>query len=142
MYNIYHDIQISARPQEIFEAISTPQGLNAWWTVRSSGTPIIGKEYNFYFSEDYNWSAIVNTCNTDFAISFIMNHATDDWIGTKLNFTILPKDNYFILRLEHTGWRETSDHYRRTSYCWALYLKCLKDYVENDIIKPYEMRGI
>jgi uncharacterized protein YndB with AHSA1/START domain len=142
MYDIYHDIQVSARPQEIFDAISTPQGLNAWWTVRSSGVPVVGSTYNFYFSEDYNWSAEVSSYDQNGSISFRMTYATNDWINTRLNFIILQQDGYCILRFEHKGWQEPSDHYRRTSYCWALYLKCLKDYVENGIIKPYNHRTL
>ena len=142
MYDIYHDIQINARLQEIFDAISVPQGLNAWWTVRSSGVPTIGSEYNFYFSEDYNWSAEVVSYVENASISYRLTYATNDWIDTRLNFIILPQDGYCILRFEHKEWRENSDHYRRTSYCWALYLRCLKDYVENDIIKPYNQRAM
>ena len=86
MYDIYHDIQINARLQEIFDAISVPQGLNAWWTVRSSGVPTIGSEYNFYFSEDYNWSAEVVSYVENASISYRLTYAANDWIDTILNY--------------------------------------------------------
>jgi len=42
-----------------------------------------------------------------------------------------------MLRFEHKGWRDVTEHYRRTSYYWALYLILfkIKNYFENGIIE-------
>lgn len=143
MGNIYHDIEIKATQEAIYEAITSPSGLNAWWTLKSAGEPSIGNEYNFFFSEDYNWFAVVQNISANESIIYRMTQATDDWIGTILSFEIISQsESLSLLRFEHRGWKEITEHYRRTSYCWALYLSCLKEYLEKGIIKSYELRGI
>ena len=37
MPDIYHDFPIAADAQRVFDAISTPAGLDEWWTKRSKG---------------------------------------------------------------------------------------------------------
>ncbi len=44
------------------------------------------------------------------------------------------------VRFEHTGWPVANDHYRISNYCWAMYLRLLKRYVEAGEVVPYEKR--
>ncbi len=37
MPDIFHDFPVKVYPDRVFEAISTPRGLDAWWTKKSSG---------------------------------------------------------------------------------------------------------
>ncbi|MEE8526854.1 MAG: hypothetical protein V3T72_23210 [Thermoanaerobaculia bacterium] len=45
MADIVHDFLIHAPPERVFEAITTGDGLAAWWTSRSSGEPVEGAVY-------------------------------------------------------------------------------------------------
>ncbi len=132
MHSIYHDTDIKASASTIFEAISSASGLESWWTKKSESNPVLGGTYRFYFDPEYDWYAKVIQIQTDKSIVYEMTASTDDWLGTRLNFELISIDDTMIrLRFEHLGWRELSDHFRRSSYCWALYLKGLKDYCEN-----------
>jgi uncharacterized protein YndB with AHSA1/START domain len=44
MADIVHDFPIRATPKRVFDAVSTPVGLDAWWTLRSTGEPSEGTE--------------------------------------------------------------------------------------------------
>jgi uncharacterized protein YndB with AHSA1/START domain len=37
MANIYHQFPIKASAQQVYEAVSAPAGLNAWWTKDAAG---------------------------------------------------------------------------------------------------------
>ncbi len=39
MADIFHHFLIKAPQQKVFDAMSTPKGLDVWWTKRSSGEP-------------------------------------------------------------------------------------------------------
>lgn len=41
MPDIFHDFWIKAPSARVFDAISTPQGLDQWWTKKSKGEPSI-----------------------------------------------------------------------------------------------------
>ena len=56
--------------------------------------------------------------------------AAPDWQDTHVGFTLAEIDGETILKIEHLGWSEDSDHFRSSSFCWAMYLRIMKRYVE------------
>ena len=141
MFSIHHDITIKSSAESIFNAITQPEGLDSWWTKKSSGSPKMGTEYRFFFTTGYDWFAKVLLATDKKQIMFKMIDADPDWIDTLLTFTIIKKENdSCLLRFDHTEWRSINDHFRRTSYCWALYLRGLKKYLEEGLVTPYGRR--
>ena len=132
MYLICHDIDMRAFAEDIYFLISTPEGLNKWWTVRSEGILAQNEEYQFYFSDEYDWKGEILEFTPNESISYFMTQADSDWKGTMLSFELIHKeDHYYTLRFEHRNWKEINSHFRRTSYCWALYLNTLKEQAES-----------
>ena len=43
MADIIHRVRIKASPDKVFWALSTIEGLAAWWTENTSGTTDVGK---------------------------------------------------------------------------------------------------
>ena len=60
-FNIYHDFVINATLKEVFDAVSQPEHLNNWWTLKCTGTPELDAEYNLYFAPEYDWYGKVVT---------------------------------------------------------------------------------
>lgn len=141
MNHIYHDLKIDAQAPKIFKALSTKDGMEAWWPKIVSKQFALGSEVQFYFTEQYNWKAEVISLEANRHIHFKMIDADEDWLNTLLKFDILQKDDYCILQLSHLNWVENNHHFRRTNYCWAFYLKMIKDYAEQQIIVPFEDRS-
>lgn len=142
MFNIYHDIEIKASNTSIYEAITKPSGLNSWWTLKSKGEATIGECYQFYFSDDYNWFAQLVHLNQNNLVQFKMVDADVDWMDTILTFSITNmENNKSLLSFSHEGWKDNNPHFRRTSFCWALYLSGLKEYLEKGIVIEYSKRG-
>ena len=138
--DIYHDFPIAAPAADVFAAVATPKGLDAWWTERSSGRPEMGTEYQLVFGEGYDWRARVSRCYAPHEFELTMTRASDDWIDSRVGFTLSEHDGRTQVRFHHTGWPEVSDHYRTSSYCWAMYLRLLRLYVERGEIVPYKDR--
>lgn len=55
MADIVHQLPNKASSAQVFEAISTPTGLDARWTKRATGLPKDGAEYELRFGDDYVW---------------------------------------------------------------------------------------
>ncbi len=142
MNHIYHDLIIKATAHQIYKALSTKEGMEAWWPKLASDNYNLGNEVQFYFSEEYNWKAEVVACKPNHHIHFKMTEADEDWTNTLLKFEIFEKEVGCILQLSHLNWLENNHHFRRTNYCWAFYLKMIKDYAEQQIIVPFENRSI
>jgi hypothetical protein len=50
--------------------------------------------------------------------------------------------NQSVVRLAPliTGWPVDNEHWRISCYCWAMYLRLLRRYLEHGEIVPYERR--
>jgi uncharacterized protein YndB with AHSA1/START domain len=140
MADILHDLWIDAAPARVFEAVSTPAGLESWWTGRSSGEPGTDAEYTLWFSPEYDWRGRVSRHAPDSEFELEITRADSDWTGTRVGFVLLPRDGGTSVRFHHTGWAEPNEHFRISSYCWAMYLRLLKRYVEQGEVLPYEQR--
>ena len=139
-FAIYHDLFIKVSMLTVFEAITEPNQLNNWWTFKCSGKPEVGAEYNFYFAPGYDWKGKVIKCEAEQAFHIKMIKSDPDWDSTSFGFDLQEVNNGVQLKFWHIGWPECNHPFRRSSYCWAMLLNGLKNYVEKGVIVPFEER--
>jgi len=140
MADILHDFPIKAPLDRVFAAVSTPQGLDTWWTKRSAGTPEIGAQYELGFGPEYDWRAKVTRYAPGAEVEFEMTHAGKDWLGTRVGIRLEPRSDVTWVRFHHTGWPSVNEHYRVSCNCWAMYLRILRRSLEHEEFVPYEDR--
>ena len=140
MPDILHDFPVFAAAQAVFDGVSTGPGLAQWWTERSAGTPTLGAEYALWFGPEYDWVGKVTQCVPLQRFELEITKADADWKGTKVGFELSPIDGGTQVRFHHTGWPKNNEHYRVSCYCWAMYLRILKRYLEHGEAVPYEKR--
>ena len=140
MPDILHTLQVRGASQRVFDMFATPAGLDAWWTARSRGTPVIGTDYQLWFAPDYDWRARVTACDPGALFELEFTTAMQDWLGTRVRAELAQHDGVTTLRFAHVGWPRDTEHYRVTSYCWAMYLRLLRRHVEFGVTVPYEQR--
>jgi uncharacterized protein YndB with AHSA1/START domain len=124
----------------VFEGISSPAGLDEWWTARSSGSPVMGTEYELWFGPEYDWRAVVRKSRPGEVFELELTRAMKDWHGTRVGFELAPNDSGTMVRFYHAGWNGESEHYRISCYCWAMYLRILRRNLEFGEQVPYEKR--
>ena len=140
MPDIYHDFPIAVEPRRVFEAISAPSGLDQWWTKTSGGSAQEGAEYTLGFGPEYDWKARVSLCERDKKFELEMTRADADWTGTRVGFELVATDSGTQLRFRHVGWPTPNEHFRTSTFCWAMYLRVLKRYLEFGERVAYERR--
>jgi len=140
MPDILQDFPIKASPERVFQAITSPKGLDCWWTQKSDGHPIEGTEYELSFGPEYDWRAKVTRCIKDSEFELQMTRADNDWIGTRLAFRLEDQSGSTLVRFSHVGWPTSNEHYRISCHCWAMYLRIMRRYIEHGEFVPYENR--
>ena len=141
MSGIVHDFPVFARRDDVFAAVSTPEGLDRWWTQTSAGSAGVGDVWTLGFGPDHQWEATVTACVAGFEIEWELTRAQEDWVGTRVALhldEVGPK--HTNVRFRHSGWRTTDAHFRTSSYCWAMYLRILKRAVEHGEDVAYDRR--
>ncbi|MEQ3691885.1 MAG: SRPBCC domain-containing protein [Flavobacterium sp.] len=140
--SINHGLYINASKEKVFEVISTPNGFNNWWTKGCKGKAEINTEFNFNFTNEYNWFAKVTKLIPNKEIEFSMTVCSENWENTKFGFTIEEIEPYKVfLNFEHSNWESQNKEFQITSYCWAHLFLLLKNYIENNNVVPFEQRN-
>ncbi|WP_339756771.1 SRPBCC domain-containing protein [uncultured Winogradskyella sp.] len=140
-YSIYHDLVIKSDKLSVFKAISEPDHLEKWWPLKCSGIPQVGKEYNFNFTDTYDWYAKVQNCKTLEHIHYKMTKSDADWDSTSFGFDLNEVETGIQVKFWHINWRECNSNFKKSSFCWAMLLNGLKNYLELDIIIPFDNRS-
>lgn len=63
-----------------------------------------------------------------------------DWNGSHVIFELAPHEIGTWVRFQHLGWPDANEHYRVSNFCWAMYLRLLRRYLEHDDVVPYDQR--
>jgi uncharacterized protein YndB with AHSA1/START domain len=138
--DIVQEFTVQAPQQRVFEMFATAKGLDAWWTKNSSGSPAEGAEYRLFFSPDSDWRAKVTRSTPPWAFELVMTEAHDDWRNTRVGCELYPEGDRTRVRFYHIGWPQANEHWRVSCYCWAMYLRLLRRYLEHGELVPYEKR--
>ena len=139
-YSIFHDLFLNADLDKVYDTIVQPDHLINWWPLKCSGTPELGHIYNFYFTPEYDWYGKVQKIEKNKCFHIKMTQSDPDWDPTSFGFDLQQEPNGIALQFWHIGWSECNHHFRRSSFCWAILLNGLKNYVEKGDIIPFEDR--
>ncbi|HTS42774.1 MAG TPA: SRPBCC domain-containing protein [Puia sp.] len=131
---------MKAPASKIFEVMADAKGLEKWWTKKSSGKPEVGSKYELDFGPGYIWQAAVSKYEPGKKFELTMGTSDPDWEGTRVGFEVEEKKGNSQVRFYHTGWSSANEHYRISTYCWAMYLRLAKRYAEKGETVPNEKR--
>jgi uncharacterized protein YndB with AHSA1/START domain len=140
MPSILHDFPIFAPAEKVFAVLATPAGLDQWWTLRSSGKTELDAEYFLFFGPEYDWRGVVSKCVLNKEFEWTMTRCDNDWMGSRVGFTLEEKGNRTNVRFYHSVWKDENEHFRISSFCWAMYLRIAKRYAEFGETVAYDKR--
>lgn len=140
MHSILHNVYIRSTVDQVFQALTGAEHINQWWTLECHGLAEINEEFRFYFSPEYDWTAKVTHVIANKALEWKMLKADNDWTPTSFGFELFQLEEMTRVEFYHKDWTSTNEHFRKTSYCWAMYLNLLKRYVEMNEVVPFEKR--
>ena len=140
MGDILHQFHVNATTKQVFDAFTLPGGLNQWWPMESDGKPVLNEEYRFFFGPEYDWRAKVINVVDQSELTWQVTLAMPDWMPTQFGFRLTREKDGCKVFFFHRNWESASEHFASTNFCWGRLLNCLKDYVENGTVVPFEQR--
>ncbi len=140
MADIEH-IQYVRKPvAEVYNALSTEEGLGAIWTEKLVVKPEAGFINEFDFNDNYDTKFRNIELVPPVRILWECVQSDPEWIGTRVSFDLETRKDMTAVTLRHTGWREVTEFYRFCNYNWAQFLYSLKLYLETGKGQPYQQR--
>jgi uncharacterized protein YndB with AHSA1/START domain len=141
MVNIIHRIGIRSGSDNVYQAISTMEGLANWWTDEVEGDEHLGGKMKFTFRQktgDVKGEMVmeVKELNPRKNVRWQCVAGPDEWVGTDITFELSQQDDQTIIIFGHRNWSEAIEFTAHCSMKWAVFLLSLRDYVETGKGKP------
>ena len=134
MADILHRVGIKSSPDEVYRALTTRDGLAAWWTANTQGQSKVGGVLHFRFSaagaEIGGFTMRILELRPARLVLWQAVDGPEEWIGTKISFDLQQSGDHAIVLFKHQGWKEPVEFMHHCSTKWAIYLMSLKSLVE------------
>jgi uncharacterized protein YndB with AHSA1/START domain len=131
--------RVEAPADVVFDALTTVEGLTAWWT-RATGSAEAGGEIAFWFDPPDPCVMEVEEATRPTVVRWTVT-ACDflpDWVGTQPTFTIEPLDAQACeLAFRHHGLTSELDCIEMCTRGWNHFIPSLRDYAERGQGSPH-----
>ena len=131
MYDILHRVGIKASPREVYDALTTLDGLASWWTTTTSGDSKVGGILQFRFGPLGGFDMTVLQLKPEQRVAWEVVSGPADWVGTEITFDLRQEDDYTIVLFKHQGWQERTEFMHHCSTKWGTFLMSLKSSLES-----------
>ena len=150
MHSFKFDLLVAAPAAKVFEALTTQQGIQSWWTTSSEVGTAVGEHITIRFggtvpavqldalqpATEVRWRVV----DAHLVVPGLAR--TNEWLGTTIVFQLVPESGAATrLALEHIGLTPQVECYDICSQGWAQFLESLKAYLETGKGTPYAEPG-
>jgi uncharacterized protein YndB with AHSA1/START domain len=158
MPNIHHQLLIGVPAEKIYKAITTTEGLSAWWTPDASAKPEVDTVARFPFGPEYFKEMKIMEQTPSEQVKWICIAGADEWVGTTISFKLLSGDKKALLKsnpeltdqigqqkndigtlliFHHDGWKEYTPMFAECNYTWGQFMRSLKLFCETGKGRPW-----
>jgi uncharacterized protein YndB with AHSA1/START domain len=140
MKTIIHVVDVAVPRERIFEALTTVDGLAAWWTTKVAGDAGPGGLIDFTFDgQVFNPDMRVTEHSAPSLVGWRCVGGVDQWADNTFRFELAPRDVATRVRFRQDYAAELSDdEYGIYNYNWAYYLESLRLHCETGTGKPFQ----
>jgi uncharacterized protein YndB with AHSA1/START domain len=130
MVDILHRVGIKTdSPEKVYEALTTVEGLSAWWTDDTKGRAEVGGVLEFRFPPGGFDMEVVDQQPPE-RVAWKVVEGPQEWVGTTIDWQLRKDGDHTMVLFKHQGWREPVEFMHHCSTKWATYLMSLKALVE------------
>lgn len=131
-------VTIEAKPEAVFAALTTVEGLAAWWTP-VTGDGSAGGELRFVFSHDVPLVMRVDAARPGSLVQWTCMECSwlPDWVGTTISFALDARpDGGCDLVFRHRGLTPRLECFQDCKSGWDHFIPSLHAYAETGVGHP------
>jgi uncharacterized protein YndB with AHSA1/START domain len=137
MPDILHKVGIkSTSLGDVYNALTTIEGLSSWWTSDTRGESKVGGELQFRFG-DGGFDMKVLELQPGKRVLWQVNDGPEEWRGTKISFELIQNGDWTVVLFKHQGWKAPVEFMHHCSTKWAVFLLSLKSFRETGKGTPW-----
>jgi uncharacterized protein YndB with AHSA1/START domain len=137
MVDILHRVGVrTPTPATVYDALTTVDGLAAWWTEDTKGSGDLGGTLAFRFPPVGGFDMEVIDLKPAERVAWRVVDGPPEWIGTTVEFDLHQDGDWTIVLFTHRGWAEPVEFMNHCSTKWGSYLMSLKSLAETGTGAP------
>ena len=136
MHEIVHELTIAGSPQQIFDAVTTQEGLSQWWTKDATASPELDSIETIRLEDGNELKLRIDLIESPELVHWECVEGPREWVGTTIALRIEGLEGRSVLRFWHGGWPYADGVMPRCSFEWAMRLDSLRRYVETGVGSP------
>ena len=138
MATILLRVPVEADPKVTYDALSTSQGVNAWWSNHTEGPEGVGSTMKVAFPDaPMTFDFEVTEERAGERVAWKCLAGPPEWIGTDISFEIQSDEGNTSVLFSHDGWSTTEESFPFIAYSWAQILPRLKNLAETGAVDPF-----
>jgi uncharacterized protein YndB with AHSA1/START domain len=137
MSEISHDMVINANCATVYQALTTAEGLRAWFTLQANGTGKVGTSWKLEFIDQpsFNWHILAT--EDQHRVVWKCLEGPGNAPGTEVEFSLKSESkNQTKLSIHHRGWTKGDPKFERCVEIWRTLMNHLQRYCETGIAEP------
>lgn len=136
MVDILHKVGVrSSSVDDVYDALTTVDGLSGWWTTDTKGDAAFGGVIQFRFPPGgFDMSVLESVPGK--RVRWEVVDGPEEWVGTTVTFDLRQEDDYVIVLFSHEGWKEPVEFMHHCTTKWGAYLLSLKSLIETGRGQP------
>jgi uncharacterized protein YndB with AHSA1/START domain len=135
MVDILHRVAIKASASDVYQALTTVEGLSGWWATKTQGDGGVGGVIEFRFDAGC-FDMLVRELEPDRRVLWEVVDGPEEWVGTTVGWDLAQDGDYTVVLFAHRGWKEPVEFMHHCSTKWAIFLMSLKSLVETGTGQP------
>ena len=136
MADILHRIGVEqSSPRQVYDALTTLDGLSGWWAEKTSGETEPGGVIEFRFGPG-DIHMRVAELDPGRLVRWDVVGGPEEWLGTSVQWDLRQDGDWTIVLFRHEGWREPVEFMHHCSTKWGSFLLSLKSLVETGTGAP------
>jgi len=119
MVDILHRVGVrTPRPENVYDALTTVEGLAGWWTDDTAGDAGVGGLLEVLEAQPHE------------RVTWRVTDGPEEWVGTTIDWDLRQDGDWTIVLFRHQGWAEPVEFMHHCSTKWGSFLMSLKSLVE------------
>ena len=129
---------VDAEPKLVYDALSTSECVNGWWSDHTEGPSGVGSTMKVAFPDapiTFDFEVVEERPGE--MVAWKCLSGPPEWVGTDITFDIQTDDGNTSVLFAHDGWATTGDSFPFIAYSWAQILPRLKKLTESGESDPF-----
>ena len=137
MVDILHKVGIkSSSLKDVYQALTTVEGLSGWWTSDTRGESKVGGVLQFRFGGGGFDMKVLDLKPSEHVLWQVVD-GPEEWLGTKVSFDLKQNGDWIVVLFKHQGWKEPVEFMHHCSTKWGVFLLSLKSLLETGAGAPH-----